>query len=202
MSDHNRSGEVRPSDAGSSLMKKEDLHGIRRDADSCKRELRERQSGDLALCEEGVQAQRSGTRRGNHHAASSKRRVLTRSEVHRLLECARRYHPEIHALLHTAIYAGLRVSELAALRWLDIDEMGRALNVRAKGRERRVVVHPKVIRVLRAYRPTAAGDEDLVFTRARCMGVWLRPLAQTAGVADRLGVDALQRTWAAWAGEV
>jgi integrase len=61
--------------------------------------------------------------------APRRQRVLGREEIARLLEaCAPRYRP----LIATAIYTGLRISELLGLIWGDLDLAAGELHVRAQ----------------------------------------------------------------------
>jgi integrase len=77
--------------------------------------------------------------------------VLSPEEVERFLEAVpgRKYR----ALLMTAYAAGLRVSEVVALRLEDIDSQRRVIRVRqGKGRKDRfVMLSPRLLAVLRAY---------------------------------------------------
>lgn len=63
------------------------------------------------------------------HPVRRRQRVLGREEIARLLEaCAPRYRP----LIATALYTGLRISELLGLIWADFDLVAGELQVRAQ----------------------------------------------------------------------
>lgn len=81
--------------------------------------------------------------------------VLSRDEVDQLLKAVR--NPKYRALLMTAYGAGLRVSELVALRVEDIDSRRMVIRVRqGKGKkDRYVMLSPKLLAELRDYWKTA-----------------------------------------------
>ncbi len=54
---------------------------------------------------------------------------LTRDEVAALLSHAREHAPDLHPLIATAVYTGLRKGELFGLRWRDVDVAARRLTV-------------------------------------------------------------------------
>src|SRR5262245_51108572 len=57
-------------------------------------------------------------------------RPLTREECEVLLKAARQYAPDIYPLLLCALRTGLRLGELLALQWGDVDFNGRFIEVR------------------------------------------------------------------------
>jgi integrase len=100
--------------------------------------------------------------------------VLSASEVEALVRAAA--SPQDAALFSTAAYAGLRLGELRALRWRDVDFGKRLIHVRRSyverdegvpksGRVRSVPMIDQVARVLDelSRRELFTGDEDLVF---------------------------------------
>ena len=107
---------------------------------------------------------------GRHHATA--KRVLTRVE----LQARARSDAQDAALILTAAYAGLRLGELRALRWRDVDFERRIVHVRRSfslatedvpksGRARAVPMVDQVARVLDdlSRRPTFTGADELVF---------------------------------------
>jgi integrase len=129
-------------------------------------------------------------------------------------------------LLLTAIFTGLRASELRGLRWQDVDLKGGELHVRQRadrynkiGRpkseagERTVPLPPMVITALREHRlASPKGELDLVFANVRggiehrnsivkC-GFW--PVQIAAGVVDQNGgpkyngLHSLRHFYASW----
>jgi integrase len=114
------------------------------------------------------------------HPLRSDQRVLSRSELARLFAaCPRRYRP----LLATGAYTGMRLSEVLALTWEDIDFAGGVIHVRhqlARGRRgvpphrippktgasvREIPVLPQLAAVLRKHkrRSDYAARSDYVF---------------------------------------
>lgn len=105
-------------------------------------------------------------------------RILDTDGIGKLLDAAT---DKYRALLATAVFTGLRIGELLALRWADIDFDAGLVRVRAQldeGNNRRalpktasgwrdVVLMPELARVLKAYRlaapPAFKGDESPVF---------------------------------------
>jgi site-specific recombinase XerD len=77
--------------------------------------------------------------------------VLSQEEVARLLRAVRL--PKYHAVLTTVYAAGLRISEVLALKVSDIDSERMVINVRqGKGRkDRTVMLSPHLLAVLRRY---------------------------------------------------
>jgi integrase len=60
----------------------------------------------------------------------TERPYLTAEQSMRLLDTARAHDPDLLPLLTTALYTGLRIGELAGLRWQDVDLNERRLRVR------------------------------------------------------------------------
>jgi len=118
-------------------------------------------------------------------------RILTETAVMRLLD--RETNPRNHALLRLLYVAGLRVGELAALRWRDVQPRSDAGQVTAfgKGGKTRAVLLPAgVWRELSALRGDA-GPTDPVF-RSRSGGGHLRRVAIETIVlkaAQRAGIE-------------
>ena len=125
-------------------------------------------------------------------------RILSEADVHRLL--ALEPHPRNRALLRLAYAGGLRVSELVALRWRDLqarDAGEGQVTVYGKGGKTRAVLLPaSVWRDLEALRAAAAGEDGPVF-RSRKGGALTprqaqrlvdaaarRPVAERSGVAS------------------
>jgi integrase len=60
----------------------------------------------------------------------SERHYLTAAQSQLLLGTAQEHDPELAPLVTVALYTGLRIGELAGLRWQDVDLTGRRLQVR------------------------------------------------------------------------
>jgi len=150
------------------------------------------------------------------------RDIPTRAEASTLLEAAVGY---ILALLAVAVFCGLRMSEIRALRWSDISFDERLVHVRQRADKwnvigplksetsyRSVPMSPFVVEKLRAWR----GDrifpgEALVFSNgkgnveslANIRNRHLAPLQRAAGVVDRDGkpkyrAHSLRHFFASW----
>jgi integrase len=145
-----------------------------------------------------------------------------RAIVGALDTAAGRYRP----LLLTAIFTGLRASELRGLRWSDVDLKRGELHVRQRadrygkiGRpkseagERTVPLPPMVVAALRQHRlASARNDQDIVFSNSRdgiehrntIVGRGFHPAQVAAGVVDRhggakyKGLHALRHFYASW----
>jgi integrase len=129
-------------------------------------------------------------------------------------------------LFLTAIFTGLRASELRGLRWHDVDLTRGELHVRQRADRYRVIGRPKsesaeravpllpmVVNVLRAHRLTCPkGNQDLVFPNdvgnvydhASIIKRGLIPLMIKAGIVDAngeakyTGLHALRHFYASW----
>jgi integrase len=129
-------------------------------------------------------------------------------------------------LILTAIFTGLRVSEIRGLRWSDIDLAGRQVHVRqradrynkigkpkSESGERAVPLLPMVVNVLREWQLACPkGALDLVFpngkgnveTLANIVTRGLCPAQVAAGVVDEggkakyTGMHALRHFYASW----
>jgi site-specific recombinase XerD len=118
---------------------------------------------------------------------------LVRDEVHALLDApdpATREGIRDRAMLHLAICAGLRVSELTALRIQDVTVSSMSIQVRGKGRrERAMPLWKTTATALRAWlsvRGTPAVPEVFVNRRGQTISRWgfayiLKQHTQTAG---------------------
>jgi integrase len=135
------------------------------------------------------------------------KRVLNTAEIVRLLDAATAiYRP----MLATAIYTGLRMNELLALTWADIDfdrgfvrvngQLERRTRQRVETKTERgvreVVLIPALARVLRAHREHAfargfARATDLVFSTPNGTGLSDRNVAQRGleKAAERAGLN-------------
>lgn len=102
---------------------------------------------------------------------------LNSADAARYLAAVARRDPKFHAILTTALRAGLRQGELCALRWTDADfargqlivarSVFRGVEGPTKGnRVRRVPMSPELRGVLAAHRPDDARPADLVFPNA------------------------------------
>ena len=114
-----------------------------------------------------------------------KRRALTVEQLRRLLNAA----PADRRLVYlTAVYTGLRRSELAALRWSDVRLMATTpyIQLRAEAtkahRADRVPLRGELAEALRRARPTDAGDLEPVFASMPTMDNYRADL-RAAGIA-------------------
>jgi len=129
-------------------------------------------------------------------------------------------------LLLTAVFTGLRASELRGLRWDDVDLKRGEIHVRQRADRYRVIGRPKsesaersvpllpmVVNVLREHRLTCPkGEQDLVFANdagnvydhASIIKRGLAPLMVKAGIVDAdgnakyTGLHALRHFYASW----
>ena len=109
------------------------------------------------------------------------------------------------AMLMTAYAAGLRVSEVAALRVADIDSRRMVIRIRqAKGRkDRYVMLSPRLLEVLREYwkaaRPTGylfPGSDTEKPVHTRTVNQACRDACQAAGLSKRVTVHTLRHSFA------
>ncbi len=133
---------------------------------------------------------------------------LSREQVERLLETetSARYDVRNHALVETLYATGLRASELAGLKLLDLNLDAGYLRCLGKGSKERVVpIGRKAVDALRAYLAGPRGDADCeqVFVSARGgplsrETVWriIRTHARSSGVRDRAFPHALRHSFA------
>jgi integrase len=147
-------------------------------------------------------------------------------EVRRLAEAAK--SPRQRALLLTAIFTGLRASELRGLRWKDVDLVHGELHVRqradrfgkigapkSRAGARTILLPAEVIAALKYWKPLgpkakARGDDRLVFPSATGhvqhhtnMFHGLAPVMIAAGVVDENGapkyaMHAFRHFFASW----
>jgi site-specific recombinase XerC len=98
-------------------------------------------------------------------------RALTVDQVRRLIAFLNtqegRTARRDEALIYTALYAGLRAAELAALQWAAIDFAGGVINIKLSkmGRGRSIPLHPELCSLLANWRTIQAlGDQVPVFS--------------------------------------
>jgi integrase/recombinase XerD len=129
--------------------------------------------------------------------------VLSVNEVARFLDAV----PDVksRAILITAYAAGLRVSEVAALRVGDIDSQRMTLRVAAGkgGKERLVMLSPKLLAVLRAYWKVERPSDWLFPGRAKGEHVSIRTVQlacktarQNAGLGKPVSMHTLRHSFA------
>ncbi len=96
---------------------------------------------------------------------NSKLRALNHKEEEQLLNLLWTRSPSTHDMSMVSLYAGLRFSEVAALRWQDVDQQQKRLIVHGKGERTRVVPLNKTLVNLLSRRKAEMGgkDADLVF---------------------------------------
>ena len=148
--------------------------------------------------------------------------IPTREEIKRILEAA---SGRLRPLLVTAVFTGLRASELRGLRWEDVDLKLGELHVRQRADrynaigkpkshsgERVIPLGPLVINTLREWKLACPkGDHSLVFPTARGriehhknLVRALRPVVVAAGLTDLegepkyTGLHALRHFYASW----
>ena len=154
--------------------------------------------------------------------------IPTPDEIKRIVQTAAgRYRP----LLLTAIFTGLRASELRGLRWQDIDLKGGKLHVRqradrfnkigppkTKAASRTVPLPPMLVAELRAWKLQCPklGTLGLAFPNAEGNAEWhtniilrgLIPTLLAAGITDRrgeakyTGMHALRHFYASWCASI
>ena len=127
-----------------------------------------------ANCVAGARGERTGKQSAARRASSRSASTSTREEIKAIVGAAQgRWRP----ILLTAIFTGLRASELRGLRWADIDFDKRELHVRqradrysaigkpkSKSGERTVPLTPIVVKALREWRLAGPKSEaGLVF---------------------------------------
>ena len=135
------------------------------------------------------------------------RRSLTMDQAYRLLDCCGPRAP----FYSVQLWAGLRVAEVAALQWRDLDLDGErpCINLRAEatksGRADQVPLHPDLAAALREARPPFAQPVDSVFQTTPILRTFKRDLDRAKiPFADEHGrtVDrhALRTTFISWLG--
>ena len=94
-----------------------------------------------------------------HIDATEFRYLQTEEELQRFLKAAGEAGADVLALYATAVYTGMRLGELAALRWTDINWNGRLIAVQRShegltksGRMRRVPILDPLLPILREWR--------------------------------------------------
>jgi integrase len=105
---------------------------------------------------------------------------LSKEEVQRLLAHTAEAAPDLHPLVATAIYTGLRKGELFGLRWRHVDLDRARLDVEhsysglpKSGQRRHLRINPRLLPILRAWRDRCpATDAGLVFPVCARSGVW------------------------------
>jgi len=129
--------------------------------------------------------------------------VLSQAEVVRFFEAVS--HPKHRALLRTAYAAGLRVSELVALRLRDVDSQRMVIHVhQAKGRKDRLVtLSPVLLEELRAYARGGRSPEWLFPGRDPARPLTTRSVqracqraSEAAGLGKRVTVHTLRHSYA------
>ncbi len=178
-----------------------------------------------------VRELRSNRRRGKERRAERRQKgklkvgvnIPTPDEIKRILNAA---SGQLRPLLMTAIFAGLRASELRGLRWEDVDLRRGELQVRqradrygvigkpkSESAERTIPLGPLVLTALKEWRLACPkGDAGLVFpngvgrieSHANIINRVLIPLQRAAGVTDKCGkakytgLHALRHFYASW----
>ena len=117
-------------------------------------------------------------------------RILSENEVQQLLAAER--HPRNRVILHLFYFSGVRVSELAALRWADLQERGEGgqVTVFGKGGKTRTVLLPLATWLMLISTRGGAGDEQPVIPSRR--GGHLHPsqlLRIVQKAARRAGIE-------------
>ena len=151
--------------------------------------------------------------------------IPTREEIKHIIDVASRRGGRRRVLLMTAIFSGLRASELRGLSWVDVD-LGRGeLHVRrradryntigapkSKAGTRTVPLPPLVVNALKQWKLACPPSElDLVFPSATgrvlrhqmVLYQTLRPVLRAAGIVDasgepKYGLHSLRHFYASW----
>jgi integrase len=127
-------------------------------------------------------------------AAASSLDYLSKEEVAKLLAHVEGKAPDMHPIIATGLYAGLRKGELLGLRWSDVrldaagmDVLRSYTTTPKSGKPRFVPINPELLFILRAWRDRCpATDAGLVFPVRARSGVW-----GMASEYDMLGLPAL-----------
>lgn len=112
--------------------------------------------------------------------AASSLEYLSKEEVTALLAYVAAEAPDMHAIVATGLYAGLRKGELLGLRWMDVRldagqfDVLRSYATRPKSNKpRHVPINPELAFILRAWRERCpATGEGLVFPVQDRSGAW------------------------------
>jgi integrase len=141
--------------------------------------------------EDGILAVNFASRSGKFVPKTSRKRskVFAPDATEAVLKIARENHPDIYPALLLGFRAGLRIGEVCALSWEDVDFETGTLTVRRTyhkghldspkgGRERVIPLSPELDAALRAYRARMA--ESALRTGSR----WLYPLTSGKPVYD------------------
>ena len=126
----------------------------------------------------------------DHTAPEDKRRPYTHEALERLLQAA---GPVDRVMVLLGAHSGLRVAEMVALEWRDVDLAERTMTVRrGKGGKRRAVtLGPTVLQALNDLRAVSLGAKVLPFATTNRARQRLEALCNRAGVRY-LGVHALR----------
>jgi integrase len=127
---------------------------------------------------------------------------LSKDEVAQLLAYAEEHAPDVHPMVATAIFTGMRKGELFGLRWCDVHleasriDVARSYRLAPKsGKERSVPVHPELARILRGWRDRVPRTKDgLVFPVAGHMGTRFDMLG-LAELLKNAGCHVPQKPW-------
>lgn len=110
---------------------------------------------------------------------------ITETEAKRLIRIAKQHGPQVHALIATFLYVGLRRTEIRTLRWAQIDDEGWVRFTAKGGQERVLPIHPVAQRALKEWRYVSA-DPEWVFPGRRentpVSGTWVRVKVHDLGV--------------------
>jgi integrase/recombinase XerD len=122
--------------------------------------------------------------------------VLSQSEVGQFLATPKKL--KHRAILSTLYAAGLRVSELVALRVTDIDSQRMMIRVRqGKGnKDRYVMLSPKLLELLRAYWRERRPKECLFPVSKRCVQLLCAAMARKAKLDKRVSPHTLRHCFA------
>ena len=135
----------------------------------------------------------------------------TKAELHRLIDAA---PDRVRALIVTAVFTGMRISELRGLPWRDVDLDAAVLHVRqradawgrlgppkSKAGNRCIPLGPLAVNALRQWRVACPrGELDLVFPNRygrvqTLQNLWERvflPLQRSCGITAKYGFHALR----------
>lgn len=128
--------------------------------------------------------------------------VFGESEVKRILKAVE--NPKHHTMLCMAYAAGLRVSEIIALKVVDIDSRRMVINIRqAKGKkDRQVMLSEKLLKLLRSYakeyKPKAwlfEGQYGEQYSN-RALQLVIKATKEKAGVKKKGSIHAMRHSFA------
>ncbi len=132
------------------------------------------------MVDDGIVGQNPVKKVKNLKLPKKEMKFLELTEIDKILEAAKLYCPNTHALLATAIMTGARKGELLALTWNDIDLEARKISItktlfrkstdspKTKTSNRRIDIPVKLAEILQEWKPNCPkGNKNLVFPNTK-----------------------------------